>query len=65
MAKKILVRFFRAVFLMVVVSIVTFGLVELSPIDTVDAYVGENGISEEKRQQIEEYWGLNEPPVVR
>ncbi len=65
MAKKILVRFFRAIILMVAVSIVTFGLVELSPIDTVDAYVGENGISEEKRQQIEEYWGLNEPPVVR
>jgi peptide/nickel transport system permease protein len=47
------------------VSIVTFALVELSPMDTVSAYLGESSASPEQRAQIEAYWGLDEPPVTR
>jgi len=48
------------------VSIVTFLLVISSPIDPVDAYVGaESNVSEEQRENVAEYWGLNKPPVER
>ena len=65
MAKKILLNILRAILLLTAVSIITFALTELSPIDTVSAYIGENSISPEKRAEIEEYWGLNEPAVTR
>ncbi|MCR4963975.1 MAG: ABC transporter permease [Firmicutes bacterium] len=51
--------------LLLAVSVVTFLLVELSPIDAVSSYIGENGVSDEQREIITEYWGLNDPPTVR
>ena len=51
--------------LLIAVSIVTFALVELSPIDAVSSYVGENSVSDEQLAAIEEYWGLNDPPATR
>lgn len=65
MAKKLLLSILKMILLLTAVSIITFALAELSPIDTVNAYIGENSISAEKRAQIEAYWGLNEPAVTR
>lgn len=48
------------------VSLISFILVISSPIDPVEAYVGsESNISQEQKEIIAEYWGLNEPPLQR
>lgn len=53
--------------LLIAVSILSFVLVSLSPIDPVQSYIGADMIrvSEEQRQQIAENWGLDQPPVTR
>ncbi len=52
--------------LLIAVSVVTFMLIISSPIDPVDAYVGsESGVSQEQRDNVAEYWGLNKPPLER
>lgn len=55
------------VVLLTAVSIASFTLVSLSPIDPVQAYVGADmlTISAEQRELIAERWGLNDPPVTR
>ena len=53
--------------LLIAVSILSFVLVSLSPIDPVQSYIGADMIrvSEEQRQQIVENWGLDQPPLTR
>ena len=53
--------------LLIAVSILSFVLVSLSPIDPVQSYIGADMIrvSEEQRQQIAENWGLDQPPLTR
>lgn len=54
----------KFVLLMVAVSIVVFTLVSISPIDPVQANVGQAAyvsMSEEKRAQLEAYWGVGVP----
>ena len=53
--------------LLLAVSIISFVLVSISPIDPVQQYILSLGtaISPEQRLEIEEYWGVNEPPVDR
>lgn len=53
--------------LLLAVSILSFALVCASPVDAVGQYILGMGsaISQEQREQIEEYWGINEPPVKR
>ena len=49
---------------MLAVSLVTFVLVSVSPIDPVQANVGQTAyinMSEAKRAQLAEYWGVNTP----
>jgi len=65
MYKKIIASILKAILLLITVSIVTFAMVEVSPIDAVESYVGETGVTNDQRERIEEYWGLNEPPVTR
>lgn len=65
MWKSIRNSFIKIIVLLVAVSIITFSIVECSPIDTVSAYIGETSVTEEQRARIEDYWGLNESPVVR
>ncbi|BCJ93837.1 ABC transporter permease [Anaerocolumna cellulosilytica] len=56
----------RMILLLAGVSIISFLLVISSPIDPIDAYVGaESNVSQEQRENVAEYWGLNEPPVKR
>lgn len=62
LTKKIM----KFITLLVAVCLVTFVLLELSPIDPVTAYVGANTkVGAEQRELIAENWGLNKPPVER
>ncbi|KYH29143.1 MULTISPECIES: ABC transporter permease [Clostridium] len=59
-------NFIRMLLLLFGVSVLTFILVISSPIDPVESYVGaESTVSQEQRENIAEYWGLNKSPVER
>lgn len=53
--------------LLLAVSMLSFFLLSLSPIDPVGQYILglQTSVSEEQRTEIEEYWGVNEPPIQR
>ncbi len=56
----------RLVTLLIAVSIISFILVSMSPVDPVRQYVGAvPNVSIEQREKIAEYWGLDKPPVER
>ena len=57
----------RLCILLVAVSVASFLLVEASPVDPVEAYVGAEilQIGPEQRAQIEERWGLDDPAPTR
>ncbi len=60
--KKVL-RMFLLVFC---VSVVTFGLMKASPIDPLQANVGQTALgsmSQEQKEKLETYWGTDTPPV--
>lgn len=60
-------KFLRLLLLLFAVCVATFVLMDLSPVNPMDAYIGANAMkmSQEKREQIEEHWGLNDPMPVR
>lgn len=53
--------------LLLAVSIITFTLVNISPVEPVQQYILGLGtaVSPEQRAEIEEYFGVNEPPAER
>ena len=56
----------RFVTLLAAISVISFLLVSLSPVDPVQQYVGAvPGVSMEQREKIAEYWGLDKPPAER
>lgn len=57
----------RIISLLLAVSIISFTLVSASPVDPVQQYIIGLGtaVSPEQRAEIEDYWGVNEPPVER
>ena len=57
----------KIVSLLLAVSIISFILVSASPVDPVQQYISNLGtaVSPEQRAEIEDYWGVNEPPVER
>ena len=57
----------KIVTLLLAVSIISFVLVNASPVDPVQQYILSIGtaVSPEQRAEIEDYWGVNEPPVER
>lgn len=64
MLKLVAQNIFKFILLMLAVSFVTFALVAASPIDPVQANVGQNallGMSEEHRAQLSAYWGSDLP----
>ena len=64
-AGKILIRMFLLLF---AVSIATFALVAVSPIDPLQANVGQaalGSMSEEQKEKLRSYWGADTPPVER
>lgn len=60
-------RLARVLSLLVAVAVAAFALVAASPVDPVDAYVGADlaAVGPEQRAQIEERWGLGDPPLER
>lgn len=61
------VKLIRLFVLLIVLSVLTFWLMNLSPIDPVQAYIGADvlRVGPEQRLAIAEYWGLDEPPLQR
>lgn len=56
----------RILLLTIGVSIVTFALMKASPVDPLQANVGQAALgtmSQEQREKLEDYWGVNTPPV--
>lgn len=54
--------------LLVAVSIVSFILMTMSPVDPLQANVGQaalGSMSQEQIEKLESYWGVDEPPVKR
>ncbi len=60
--------FLRMILLLIAVSIATFALVSVSPIDPLQANVGQaalGSMSEEQKEKLRSYWGVDTPPVER
>lgn len=57
----------KIISLLFVVSVISFALVDASPVDPVQQYILGLGtaVSPEQRAEIEAYWGVDEPPVER
>ncbi len=56
------------ILLLFAVSVVTFALVSASPIDPLQANVGQAALgtmSEEQKEKLRSYWGVDEPPAQR
>ena len=64
--KYIIKNLIRMITLLVAVTIFSFILVTSSPIDPVQSYVGAGvAVTPEQREEIAEYWGLNDKPIER
>lgn len=56
------------ILLLAAVSVVTFTLVSISPIDPLQANVGQTALgsmSEEQIEKLQSYWGVDTPPLER
>lgn len=59
-------RAIKLVTLLAALCVVTFILLEISPIDPVTAYVGaDTRVGAKQRELIAQHWGLDKPPVER
>lgn len=66
MMKKIIRSALRMLTLLIAISILSFLMMAKSPVDPLTAYIGTNStISEDAKEEIAEYWGLNDPPLER
>lgn len=67
MARFVIGKVGRLGLLLAAIAVLSFGLVSLSPIDPVQAYVGADMmlIGPEQRELIAQRWGLNDPPLER
>lgn len=65
--RMLMFQLIRLVLLLAAVSIITFALISVSPIDPVQAYIGADmlRVGEEQRAAIAAYWGLDQPPIER
>ena len=60
-------NFIRMLLLLAAVSVATFALVSASPIDPLQANVGQaalGSMSEAQKEKLRSYWGVDEPPVT-
>ena len=65
-SRRLLMQLAKMLLLVLAVSIVAFALVSMSPVDPVQQYLlGAGPVSPEQRASLEEYWGVNDPPVER
>nr|WP_276322298.1 ABC transporter permease [Halomonas neptunia] len=65
--RRIAKRLVRLALVLLCVALVSFGLMMVSPIDPVDAYLGPQmaQVSPEQRALIAQRWGFDEPAVVQ
>lgn len=64
--KSIIIYIIRGLTLLLAVAVAAFALASVSPVDPVRQYIQANpGVSEENIARMEDYWGLNDPPVQR
>lgn len=64
--KSIGIYIIRGITLLFAVTLLSFLLANNSPVDPVKQYIQANpGVSKENIARMEEYWGLNDPPVER
>lgn len=64
--KRFFIQIIKLITLIIASSAISFLLMEISPIDPIQAYVGAGtAISSEQRENISEYWGLDKPPLER
>jgi len=71
-ALKRVVRIFftygiRTISLLLIASAISFALVSASPMNPAQQYIIglETAVSPQQRAEIEDYWGVNEPPIER
>lgn len=58
----------RVILLLFTVSVLTFALVSISPINPLQVNVGQaalGSMSQEQIEKLESYWGVDEPPIQR
>ena len=67
LGKIFLKNLLKIISMLLAVSMIAFALVCASPIDPVGQYIMSLGtaVSAEQRAQLEDYWGINDPPVER
>lgn len=51
----------RLIILLAAVAIISFVLIDMSPVDPVRAYIGEMAVSGEQLAKLESYWGVGQP----
>ena len=61
----IIKNFMKMILLIVLVSVVTFTLAVNAPIDPIRQYIGTGTVTDDQRDSIEEYWGLNDTKAER
>ena len=66
MPKRFLIYLLKTILLLFAASVIAFALVSVSPVDPVKQFIlGAGGVSDEQRVMLENYWGVNDPPVGR
>ena len=55
----------RLIILLIAVAIISFIMVDLSPVDPVRAYIGEMTVSAEQVAKLEAYWGVGKPLIEK
>lgn len=64
MTQRIIIRLIRALTLLFGLSILTFTLIHLSPMDPINAYIGgDSSASPEQIEKFKQYWGVDKSPV--
>lgn len=58
-------KLIRLIILLIAVALISFILVDMSPIDPVKSYIGEISASPEHIVKLEAYWGVNEPITTK
>lgn len=53
------------IILLIAVSVISFILIEISPTDPVRIYIGEMSINQDKLNDLNEYWGVNQSLYVK
>ena len=59
LAKFLGFKAIRLLILLIVIAAISFIMIQLSPIDPVNAYLGQRIVSQQQLSIIGEYWGTN------